>query len=418
MAPKVLINPQIYIKKKPPAASVFFFDKNRLYLTLAFKKHSVCCASQGVRLMNNILAFCREEKAILVGAIAVVIFSVYKTALVGNLDNLTQDILTFSVLISVMMWLAFSVVHHAEAVACRLGEPYGTLILTLSVISIEVIMIAAVMLAGENNPTLARDTMFSVLMIVLNGMLGLTLLIGGLKHKEQQYNLFGTKAYLGVLTPLAILGLVLPRFTSSAPSGEVSILIGSFLMIMSLTLYGVFLLIQTTSHQKYFVAPSSMEDDTTAKKIATHSTFYHVATLLLSMLPIILLSKHMAQIVNYGISTLDAPQALGGFLVAIVVLSPEAMSAARSALENKMQRTVNISLGSALSTIGLTIPAVMAISLFTGRGIELGLGPEDIILLCVTLLVTIINFGFGRTNVLQGVVHMVLFFAYIVLLFD
>lgn len=368
--------------------------------------------------MRRIVRFMCNETAWLIGLITVAIFTLFQNQLVGHLDNLYQNGLVFSLLLAVMMYLAFAVVRHADALATKLGEPYGTLILTLSVISIEVIMIAAVMLVGENNPTLARDTMFSVLMIVLNGILGITLLMGGLKHKEQQYNLQGAKTYLSVLTPLAILGLVLPRFTSSAPNGEVSVLIGCFLMIMSLCLYAIFLLIQTTSHQQYFKAPTASVKQTTAEPSDSHGNLYHATLLILCMVPIVLLSKHMAHLTNYGISVIHAPQALGGFLVAIIVLSPEAMTAARAALDNQLQRTVNIALGSALSTIGLTIPAILAISLFTGQRIELGLAAQDIILLSITLLVSIINFGFGRTNVLQGFVHLVQFFTYIILIFD
>ncbi len=324
----------------------------------------------------------------------------------------------------IMLWLAFSVVRHADCLAIILGEPLGTLILTLAVISIEVIMISAVMLTGENNPTLARDTMFSVLMIVLNGMLGLTLLIGGLRHHEQGYNLSGARAYLGVLFPLAILGLVVPRFTTSAPGGQVSLLMAVYLLIMSASLYAVFLLIQTTRHSKYFKQPAGSASETAAAEHDDHgdwvirSVGFHAIFLVLTMLPVALLSKNMAKLVEFGITTLEAPQSLGGFLVAILVLTPEAVAATKAALANQLQRTVNITLGSSLSTIGLTIPAILAISLFTGRTIELGLESVEIVLLALTLLVSAINFGATRTNVLQGAVHLILFISYVILIFD
>ncbi len=314
--------------------------------------------------------------------------------------------------------------RHADCLAIILGELYGTLILRLAVISIEVVLIAAVMLTGENNPTLARDTMFSVLMIVLNGMLGLTLLIGGLRHHEQEYNLPGARAYLGVLFPLSVLGLIVPRFTTSAPGGQASTLMAVYLVIMSSGLYAVFLLIQTMRHSHFFRQPVYSENDGIEDEVHDHgdliirSVGYHALFLVLTMLPIVLLSKSMAKLVDHGIETLRAPQALGGFLVAILVLSPEAMGAAKAAIANKLQRTVNIALGSALATIGMTIPAVLAISLFTGRTIELGLDPVDIVLLILTLLVSVVNFGTGRTNILQGAVHLILFISYIILIFD
>jgi Ca2+:H+ antiporter len=356
------------------------------------------------------------------GIITAVIFFTYGYVLMGDLSNTLVFSLLFGWLFAVMLWLSFGVVRHADCLAVILGEPYGTLILTLAVISIEVVMIAAVMVVGENIPTLARDTMLSVLMIVINGLLGLTLLVGGLKHHEQEYNLAGARTYLGVIVPLATLGLILPRFTTSAPGGQVSPLMAMFLLIMSAGLYTVFLLIQTRRHSQFFQQPVPDEEDHTDEDhhegLVIRSTAYHVLFLVLTMLPIVLLSKSMAKLVDHGIEVLSAPHALGGFLVAILVLSPEGMGAVKSALSNQLQRTVNIGLGSALSTIGLTIPAVLIISMVTGRTIELGLQMPEIVLLSLTLVVATINFGSGRTNIMQGAVHLILFFSYVVLIFD
>jgi len=364
----------------------------------------------------------KSEMALWLGIITSVLFFTYGYTLMGDLSNTLVFSLLFGWLFAVMLWLSFGVVRHADCLAVILGEPYGTLILTLAVISIEVVMISAVMLVGENVPTLARDTMLSVLMIVINGMLGLTLLVGGLKHHEQDYNLAGARTYLGVIVPLATLGLILPRFTTSAPGGQVSPLMAMFLLIMSAGLYTVFLLIQTRRHSQYFKQPVLNEEDHSDEHhhegLVIRSTAYHVLFLILTMLPIVLLSKSMAKLVDHGIETLSAPHALGGFLVAILVLSPEGMGAVKSALNNQLQRTVNIGLGSALSTIGLTIPAVLIISMVTGRTIELGLDLPEIVLLSLTLVVATINFGSGRTNIMQGAVHLILFFSYVILIFD
>ncbi len=368
--------------------------------------------------------FFRSEMALWIGIITTLIFLFVGKGWLVDLSSPLKYGLLFLWLFLVMLWLSFGVVRHADCLAVILGEPYGTLILTLAVISIEVIMISAVMLTGENNPALARDTMFSVLMIVLNGMMGLTLLIGGLRHYEQEYNLSGARAYLGVLFPLAVLGLVIPRFTTSAPGGQPSGLLAIYLLIMSAGLYAVFLLIQTTRHSQFFRQPAFRkgddmeEDDHDHGDLVIRSVGFHAVFLVLTMLPIVLLSKNMAKLVEHGISTLQAPQALGGFLVAILVLSPEGLGAAKAAIANKLQRTVNIALGSALATIGLTIPAVLGVSLFTGRTIELGLDPVDIVLLILTLLVSVVNFGTSRTNILQGAVHLILFISYIILIFD
>lgn len=364
----------------------------------------------------------KSEMALWCGILTTSAFLMFGYDMLGDLSSSVRFLLLFGWLFAVMLWLSFGVVRHADCLAVILGEPYGTLILTLAVISIEVVMISAVMITGDNVPTLARDTMFAVLMIILNGLLGLTLLLGGLKHREQEYNMTGAKTYLGVIVPLAVLGLILPRFTTSAPGGQVTPLMAVFLLLMSGGLYVVFLLIQTRRHTQFFKQPSATvedhADDHHHEGLVIRSVGHHVLFLVLTMLPIVLLSKNMAKLVDHGIETLSAPQALGGFLVAILVLSPEGMAAIKSALSNQLQRTVNIGLGSALSTIGLTIPAVLVISLVTGRTVELGLEAAEIVLLILTLVVAAINFGTGRTNIMQGAVHLIIFLAYIVLIFD
>ncbi len=372
---------------------------------------------------HNTPSVLRSELALWFGILTTVLLTVFGQAWLADLSNPLWYSFLFAWLFFIMLWLAFGVVRHADCLAIKLGEPYGTLILTVSVISIEVIMISAVMLTGENNPTLARDTLFSVLMIVLNGMVGVTLLLGALRHGEQIYNLKGATAYLGVIIPLAGLSIILPRYTTSAPWGEVSPLMAVYLIVMSLGLYGVFLGIQTMRHRTFFQQPAASQgnaenSDHDHGDLVIRSLGYHAAFLPLTMLPIILLSKKMAVLVDHGIATLGAPQALGGFLVAILVLSPESVAALKAALDNKLQRTMNISLGSALATIGLTIPAVLGISLITGKTVVLGLEDAEVHLLLFTILVAIVNFTSERTNVLHGIVHLILFLTYVVLIFD
>lgn len=369
------------------------------------------------------LGILRSEPALWVGALTTILFTAYAEALLSDLSNPLFSGVLFVWLFLVMLWLAFGVVRHADSLAVLLGEPYGTLILTVSVISIEVIMIAAIMLTGENNPTLARDTLFSVLMIVLNGMVGFTLIMGALRHGQQVYNLKGASAYLAVIIPLAGLGIVLPRYTTSAPGGEASPLMAVFLILMSVGLWGVFLAIQTMRHRSFFLQPEISEKegedaDHGHGDLVVRSLAYHAVLLPLTMLPIVLLSKKMAALVDHGIATLGAPQALGGFLIAILVLSPEGLAAIKAALANQLQRTMNIALGSSLATIGLTIPAVLSIGLVTGKPVELGLENAEAYLLLITLLVSVVNFSSERTNVLQGFVHLILFLTYIVLIFD
>jgi len=362
--------------------------------------------------------FVRAEFALLVGAAGTAGFWMFGPQMMARLDDPSVFIAIFAVLFAVMLWLSFGVVRHADCLAGLLGEPLGTLILTVAVIGIEVIMISAVMVTGKSNPALARDTMFAVLMIVLNGMIGLSMLMGAWRHGTPVFNLQGANAYLGVIVPLAAITLILPRFTTSAPGGEPSTLLAVLLITASVVLYGVFLGIQTMRHRGFFTQPNTDEEPPAHSNVVPKSVLYHALLLPLTMLPIVLLSKSMAKLVDHGIVTIGAPQALGGFIVAMIVLSPEGLSAFRAALHNQFQRTVNISLGSALATIGLTVPAVLVIGFVTGERVELGLEPIQIVLLVVTLVTMIVNAGSGRTNVLQGVVHLLLFATYAVLLFD
>jgi Ca2+:H+ antiporter len=286
----------------------------------------------------------------------------------------------------------------------------------------EMMMIAAVMYFGGGGASLGRDTMLAILMVVLNGLVGTSLLVGGLRYHEQTYNLYGANAFLGVIVPLSVLGLVMPSFTVSSPGPTLSPLQSTFLIVMSVGLYGVFLAIQTMRHREYFVfttaahePPSHLEtkagqDETPAK--------YH-ALLLLAYVPfIVLLAKQIAKPIDYGINVFGAPAALGGLLVAALILSPESLAAVRAAGANQIQRSINLSLGTALSSISLTIPAVLIIGFLTGKTIILGLEPANMVLLLLTLAVSMLTFALERTNVLQGAIHLLLFVAYLILIFE
>jgi Ca2+:H+ antiporter len=258
--------------------------------------------------------------------------------------------------------------------------------------------------------------MFAVVMIVFNGMAGLALLVGGLRYHEQTYNLQGASSFLAVILPLAVLGLVLPNFTS-APGGTLSTLHEGFLMLMSVALYGVFLAIQTLRHRHYFVTEEIVETRDRAE-LDLRPAAYHGALLLAYIVPIVLLSKKIAVPIDHAIGVLGAPAALAGFLVAALILAPESLSAVRAALANQLQRAINLLLGSVLASISLTIPAVLAIGLLTGRTVVLGLESVDVILLVLTLGMSTLTFGSGRTNILLGAVHLLLFFSYLILIFE
>jgi len=366
-------------------------------------------------------ALLRREYPLVLSMLSMLLFAKYGNVWLSSLHDPLWFAGMLGWLLAVILMSAFAIVRHAESLAELLGEPFGTLVLTLSIIGVEVLMISAVMLSGDGNPTMARDTMFSVVMILLGGIAGVSLLVGGLKHHEQSYNLEGARTFLALIIPLAVLGLILPNFTTSTSAGTLSAFQSIFLSAMSLGIYGIFLGVQTSRHSDYFTAPAEThrrEDDLIHGHHETHSTTYHAIFLLLYILPMVLLAKKLATPLEYGTDVLGAPDVFSGFVVALLILAPEAMSAVKAALNNQLQRAVNILLGSVLATIGLTVPAVLMIGLVTESTIMLGLSPVNTILLALLLSVSTITFSNSRTNAMLGAVHILMFAAYLMLMFD
>jgi Ca2+:H+ antiporter len=355
---------------------------------------------------------------------SVAAFLLFGGTILGQLGAPLPSLLVFAWLLAVIMWAAFGVVHEAEEIAHRLGEPYGTLILTLSIVIIEVALIAAVMLGAKGSPTLGRDTMFAVLMIVLNGVVGLGLLIGGLKHFVQRYNLKGASSYLAVIIPLTVIPLVLPNFTSSTADSTLTTGQAISFSLFTLLLYGVFLALQIGRHSEFFQEPKDERSEVglVAPEHGTvdakGSVWPHVALLLANILPIVILAKSLAAVLDFGILKLGAPPALGGILIAMVVFTPECIAAFRAITANQLQRAINLCLGAAASTLGLTVPAVLAVGLLTGQSVILGLSPTNMILLAITLLLSTLTFTGTRTTMLEGAVHLGVFFVFLVLVFS
>ena len=366
-----------------------------------------------------------SEAPTVVGIVTVIIFYTFQSAFFADLSYYPQTIVLFVWLFGVMLWGAFGVVRHADAVAEKLGEPYGTLVLTLSVIAIEVSLLAAIMLHGANNPTLARDAMFATLMIVLNGMVGTALVMGALRYWEQEYNLEGARAFLVVIAAVAVFALIIPNYTKTVPDPSLSPFQAGLFAVITILFYAVFLTIQTMRHRAFFAQPEPNGQPAAAacgpRRHHAHPTgslLYHFVMLLLTLVPIMLLSEFLAVIVDLGIEELHLPPELGGILIAVLVLAPEGLTALHAALDNQLQRAVNVCLGSALATIGLTIPAVLTIALIAKVDVHLGLDQLQGVLLILTLFVSALTFGGTRTNVLQGVVHLLLFVVYIALIFS
>lgn len=341
----------------------------------------------------------------------------------GLSDEVWFGPVVFAWLLGIVVWSAFGVVHEAEELAEALGEPLGTLVLTLSIVIIEVALISAVMLGTKGVPTLGRDTMFAVLMIVLNGIVGLGLLIGGLRHHQQSYNLQGASAYLAVILPLTMIALVLPNFTTTTEAGTLSRAQSIFFSVFTIVLYGLFLWLQTGRHEGFF-KPVGEEEAAPAEAAMQHASASRARTgrlfglLLANILPIVILSKGLAKLLDAGIEGLGAPTALGGIIIAVIVLTPEAISAIRAVSANQLTRAINLCLGAAASTLGLTVPAVLLIGLATGQAVVLGLSPANMILLALTLFLNTLTFSGPRTTMLEGAVHLSIFCVFLVLVFS
>ena len=310
---------------------------------------------------------------------------------------------------------AFSVVRHADVLAHRLGEPYGSLILSLSVVILEVSLISALMATGDAAPTLMRDTLYSIIMIVTGGLVGFSLLLGGQKFATQYMNLFGIKQYLIALFPLAVIVLVFPM---ALPEGNFSTSQALLVALISAAMYGVFLLIQTKTHQSLFVYEHEDDgDDPHHGKPSAHSSTWHALWLIVHLVAVIAVTKVNANPLETLLTELNAPVAFTGFLVALLILSPEGLGALRAVLNNQVQRAMNLFFGSVLATISLTVPVVTLIAWATGNNLVFSLGGPEMIVMLSSLLLCQLSFSTGRTNVLNGAAHLALFIAYLMTIF-
>jgi Ca2+:H+ antiporter len=308
-------------------------------------------------------------------------------------------------------------VHHAEVVAHRVGEPLGTLVLALSVTIIEVALIVSMMLSGgPEKAALARDTVFAAVMIIVNGIIGLSLLAGGLRHREQSFRIEGAGPALAALVALSSLTLVLPTFTTSTPGPTYTTSQLVFAGVASLALWSVFVFVQTVRHRDYFLPPEGAGgDDVHASPPTLRATWVSFGLLLASLVAVVGLGKSLSPSIEDGLHAVGAPPAVLGIVISMIVLLPETWAAVRAALANRLQTSVNLALGSGLATIGLTIPAVALASVLLGQPLVLGLDAKDMVLMALSFGVGTITLGTGRTNLMQGAVHLVLFAAFLFL---
>jgi Ca2+:H+ antiporter len=333
------------------------------------------------------------------------------------------SLLLIGLLAPVLVGTVFAAVHHAETIAAAVGEPFGTLVLTVAVTVIELALIVSVMLTGTSNPELARDTVYAVVMIVCNGLVGLCILSGGLRFREQSFDVTGASIYLAVLIVLATLTLILPNFTRALPGPVYSSSQLAFISLATIALYGVFLFTQTVLHRNYFVpstqltvVPANAGHDAGRGPSRTHLLLSGIA-LLFALVAVVLLAKSFAAAIHDGLIGLGAPAAVTGVVIALLILLPEAMAALQAAQRNELQKSLNLALGSSLATIGLTIPAVASVNLVLQEQLVLGLDAKEMTLLFMTFSASILTLSTGKTNILFGFLHLVIFGTFLFLSF-
>ena len=312
-----------------------------------------------------------------------------------------------------------SAVHHAEVIAHKTGEPYGTLVLAISVTIIEVSLIIAMMLAGhEGSQFIARDAVFATVMIVVNGVIGMCIFMGGFKHHEMSFRNEGTNSALAVLTALATFILVMPIVTMSTPGPDFTKSQLAFAGIASFALYGAFIFFQTVSHRDYYL-PNAKDKKTDSEAHAEEpsnlKTTVSVFLLLLSLAVVVGLAEALNPAIEAGVNAAGAPKTVVGIAIAMLVLLPEGYAAVRAARANRLQSSLNLALGSALASIGLTIPTVAAFAIFFDLPISLGISSLNMTLMYLSFFIGALTLAIGRTTLLQGVVHLIIFFEYLFL---
>ncbi len=353
-----------------------------------------------------------KEYSLIVAIIAYFVITYFEHTLVqSNIGNL----IGFSILFAVIIYAAMSVAHHAELLAEKFGEPYGTLILTISAVIVEIVIIV-IMMIHEHNPELARDTIYAAIMLDINALLGIAAIIGGIKYGEQPYNVDSSNSYLSMLLVAIGIAMVVPHFIDAAHIDMYMM----FNVVMFILLYITFTRIQVSSHKYFFeyTAPTDkicIEDEDCEEHHI--NGWYHGTILIVSIIAIGMLSEVLAVFMSNTLQNYNLPLAIGAVGVAVISASPELITAVRAALDNRMQTVINIALGASLATILLTIPAVIIVTQFMDMGLNLAITPIQGVMLGLTLLVSIVNFNDGETNMLEGFLHFILFIVFAFLIF-
>ena len=352
-----------------------------------------------------------REKALWISLICLaVIFPFEKTIAHTMLGN----IIGFAAVFVVIIYSAINVAHHAEKLAQKYGEPYGTLILTIAAVLVEIVIIV-IMMTNAHSPTLARDTIYSAVMLDINGLLGICAFIGGIKYGEQKYNMDSSNSYISMLLVAFLVAMVLPHFIP----GKNLIMYENFTVVAFVLLYALFTKIQLKNHKYFFTynykkTAKTSHEHTETKKI---NGLYHATILCFSIVIIGLLSELLALFMDNSITSIGLPMALGAFVVAIISASPELITAIKSATNNNMQTVINIALGASLATLLLTVPSVIVVAEIMNFSIDLALTPLQMTMIGVTLVVSIVHFNDGETNILEGFLNFILFIVFFFLIF-
>lgn len=366
--------------------------------------------------------------------LVVILFELWGDFFLGGDITPIKATVAFIVLLATIIGAAFGVVKEADALAEKLGEPFGTLILTLSIVSIEVILIAAVMIGPGEVATIGKDSIFSVMMIIMNLVLGICILTGGLKYKEQEYNAQGTMSYIAMIITLGGLSMILPNFIVGGGNGTFTTVQAIVLSVLFIFLYGCFLAFQTKNYSHLYVQPKSgmmeipyserslflknLSDPENGDKETNRIEIIIRSVILIAMiLPIVLLSHSMAIVVDYGIMAANLPPQLGGVLIAIIVFTPESITSVKAALHNEFQRAINLCHGAFVSTIGITVPCVLIIGLIADKTVLMGLTASETMLFLITTLLSLMTFAGKRTTPFLGIMHLAVFVVFALLIF-
>ncbi|MCA3279061.1 MAG: ionic transporter y4hA [Roseomonas sp.] len=319
-------------------------------------------------------------------------------------------------ILAVLLGSVIAAVHHAEIVALRVGEPFGGLILALSVTVIEAGLIISLMLSGDPKPALMRDTMVATIVLVLHGIAGLSILVGGALHRENRFRVLGANALLAVLMPMAVLVLIVPNHVVSVPGPYYSLAQLTFVSLVCLALYAAFLFVQTNRHRDYFLPEDGASSEAHARP-SGRLTIMSFVLLCIALLAVVMLAKCLAPALEDGVLAIGAPGAIVGVIVAAIVLMPETGAALRAAAHNRMQSAINLALGSGVACIGLTLPAVAFVAWWYDMPLALGVSGGHSVLLALGFAVAMLTYGTGRTNILSGIVHLVLAATFVFTIF-